>query len=463
MGESRLRSGHAVVLGGSMAGLLAARVLADHFRSVTLVERDELPTETANRRGVPQGRHTHGLLASGRDTLEQLFPGFSDDLVAQGAIAVDVLADARWFFEGAPLARPITEMKGLMSTRPFLEANVRARVRALPNVDVRTGCQAMSLVADERGTRVTGVRVQNGTSIDADLVVDATGRGSRAPQWLRTMGYQAPDEERVEIGVSYCTRFFKREPHHLNGDFAAIAPPTPDGKRGGVMLAQEGDRWTVTLIAHFVEGAGEDLESFRAFAAMLPSMDIHDVVNEAEPIGDAVRSKFPASVRCRYERLTVWPEGFVVMGDAICSFNPIYGQGMSVSALEALALGEVLAAGTQKVARRFFKRAARIVDGPWTTAVGNDLRMPEAVGPRSVIGNVINAYVARLHRVAQTDGELARRFMRVANLLDEPPALFAPSTVWRVLRPGRLRLAQERPSVQGAAPRTGRTQVGQVG
>ena len=460
MGESTLRSGHAVVLGGSMAGLLATRVLADHFTRVTLVERDELPTEAAHRRGVPQGRHTHGLLASGRDTLEQLFPGFSNDLVAHGAIPVDVLADARWFFEGGPLARPATEMKGLMSTRPLLEASVRVRVRALPNVTVRMGCQAMNVVADERGARVTGVRLQNGTSIDADLVVDATGRGSHAPQWLRTMGYPAPDEERVDVGLTYLTRFFKRERHHLDGDCAAITPPTPDGKRGGVMLAQEGDRWTVTLIAHFVEGAGEDLESFRAFAAMLPSMDIHDVVSVAEPIGDAVRSKFPASVRRRYERLTTWPDGFVVMGDAICSFNPIYGQGMSVSALEALALGDVLAASHDNVGRRFFTRAARIVDGPWTTAVGNDLRMPEAVGPRSAIGNVINTYVARLHRAAQTDGELARRFMRVANLLDEPPALFAPSTVWRVLRPGRRRQPQTRPEVLSAA---GRRQVGQVG
>ena len=127
---------------------------------------------------MPQGRHTHGLLASGRDTLEQLFPGFSDDLVAHGAIPVDVLADARWFFEGGPLARPATEMKGLMSTRPLLEASVRVRVRALPNVTVRMGCQAMNVVADERGARVTGVRLQNGTSIDADLVVDATGRAT---------------------------------------------------------------------------------------------------------------------------------------------------------------------------------------------------------------------------------------------------------------------------------------------
>lgn len=420
-----------------MAGLLTARVLTEHFARVTIIERDTLPTGPDHRRGVPQGHHTHGILASGRETLERLFPGFSQALIAEGAVPSDVLADCRWTFEGAPLARVKTGMNALMCTRPFLEAQVRARVLALPNVTLRVGQAASLLHENGHSARVTGVRLQSGEAITADLVVDATGRGSHAPQWLQAMGYDAPREERVEVALSYVTRFFRREPHHMDGDLAAITPPTPDGKRGGVMLAQEGNRWTVTLIAHFVEPAGTDIESFRAFTRHLASPDIHDVVSVAEPLGDPVSARFPASVRRRYERLTRWPDGFIVTGDAVCSFNPIYGQGMSVSALEALALGDVLAAGRSQVGTRFFSRAARIVDGPWTTAVGNDLRMPEAVGPRSAIGNVINAYVARLHRAAHTDGDLARRFMRVANLLDEPPALFAPSVLWRTLRPHR--------------------------
>ncbi|MFN7982140.1 MAG: hypothetical protein U0Q11_09800 [Vicinamibacterales bacterium] len=437
MPDSTPLSGHAVVLGGSMAGLLTARVLTDHFPRVTIVERDTFPAGPDHRRGVPQGHHTHGLLASGRDTLDHLFPGFSAALIAAGAVSGDVLGDCRWVFEGAPLARPRSDMRALMCTRPFLESQVRARVLALPSVSLMSGVQADGLEVDGRAARVTGVRLQGGDSISADLVVDATGRGSRAPQWLREMGFAAPSEDRVDVGLSYVTRFFRREVHHLQGDLAAIVPPTPHGKRGGVMLAQESNRWTVTLIAHFVEPAGSALESFRAFTRHLAVPDIHDVVSVAEPLGDAVGARFPASVRRRYERLTRWPEGFVVTGDAVCSFNPIYGQGMSVSALEAMALGDVLSSSRGDVGRRFFQRAARIVDGPWTTAVGNDLRMPEAGGPRSAISRVINAYVARLHRAAHTDGELSQRFMRVANLLDEPPALFAPRVVWRTLRPRR--------------------------
>jgi 2-polyprenyl-6-methoxyphenol hydroxylase-like FAD-dependent oxidoreductase len=325
-------------------------------------------------------------------------------------------------------------MDGLMASRPFFEAGVRARTLALPNVVRRDGCQAESLASSPGRDRVTGVTLTTGETLPADLVVDATGRGSHAPEWLQAIGYDTPKEERVEIGLGYTTRFFRRTPSHLDGDCGTVVPPTPAGKRGGVMIAQEGDRWTVTLIAHFVPPAPQEMAGFRWFASLLPSPDIHAVVRTAQPLGDAVTSRFPASVRRRYERLSRFPEGFVVTGDALCSFNPIYGQGMSVAALEAIALGETVAAGRTAIGRRFFKTAARIVDTPWMTAVGNDLRMPEAVGPRSPIVNAVNGYMARLHRAAHTDQALAGSFLRVANLLAPPTTLFAPSAAWRVLR-----------------------------
>lgn len=434
MAEGTSRTGRAVVLGGSMAGLLAARALSAHFETVTIVERDELPREAAHRRGVPQSHHTHGLLASGIGVLERLFPGLRADLVAAGAIACDSLRDLRWVFEGAPLAQHASGIDGLMLSRPCLEAAVRQRTFATPGIERRDGCQVEGLLASGAGDRITGVTLKDGTTIAADLVVDATGRGSRLPDWLTALGYDAPVEERVQIGLTYTTRFFRRRPDHLRGEAGAVVPPTPQGKRGGVMIAQEGDRWSVTLIAHFVPGAPMDLAGFVDFTTRLPTSDIHDVVAQAEPVSDPVSSKFPASVRRRYERLTRWPEGLATTGDAICSFNPIYGQGMSVSALEAIALGDVLAAGRHDIGRRFFRVAARIVDTPWTTAVGNDLRMPETVGPRTLAGRAINAYMASLHRAAHVDGELAIRFMRVANLLAPPTTLLAPSSAWRVVR-----------------------------
>ncbi|MFN8060171.1 MAG: hypothetical protein U0Q12_13530 [Vicinamibacterales bacterium] len=428
---------HAIVMGASMAGLLTARVLSTHFTKVTLVERDALPTGPDNRRGVPQGRHTHGLLASGRRVLDELFPGISTELLEAGAVPADLLRDSRWFFEGDHLARVASGLDGLLMSRPFLESAVRRRVLALPNVTLRQDTQVEGLVFGPTRSRVTGARV-TGEVLLADLVVDATGRASHAPQWLDAMGYDTPVEEKVEIALRYTTRLFRRRPTDLGGDRAVVIPPTPSGKRGGVMLAQEGDRWTVTLIAHFQDAPPADLPGFLEYARTLPSRDLHDVIRDAEPLGDGLSTRYLASTRRRYERLRRFPEGFLVVGDGISSFNPIYGQGMSVAALEVMELDAVLRGGSAELAKRFFARAAKVVDTPWAVAVGNDLRMPETIGPRSVAVSLVNWYLEKLHRAAHRDPELARAFLTVANLLAPPPSVMHPRLALRVLL-GQLR------------------------
>ena len=426
-------SGDAIVIGGSMAGLLACRVLADYYKRVILIERDTFPALGEQRRGVPQGKHSHGLLASGRQVLEDLFPGISNDLIEAGAVAGDVARDVRWFNEGGCLSRFPSGLQGLLMSRPFLEGMVRRRVLALKNVLAQEDCQVQGLAAtDDRG-RVTGVQISGGT-IAGDLIVDATGRGSHSPQWLESLGYGKPPEEKVEVALNYTTRFFRRQAHHLQGDVAAVIPPTPEGKRGGVMLAQEGDRWTVTLIAHFGGSAPGELAGFIEFARDLPARYIYDVVREAEPIGEPALTRFPASIRHRYEKLERFPAGYLVFGDAMSSFNPIYGQGMSVAALQALELNKTLSEGTQDLAQRFFARAATVVDIPWSIAVGNDLRMPEATGPRTFGVKLINWYMSKLHRAAHQDPVPALAFHRVANLLAPPPSVMAPRVALRVLK-----------------------------
>jgi 2-polyprenyl-6-methoxyphenol hydroxylase-like FAD-dependent oxidoreductase len=421
-----------------MAGLLATRVLSDHFETVTLVERDLLPEAAEHRRGVPQGRHTHGLLASGREVLDELFPGFSIAAIDQGGLPGDIVRDCRWFFQGGYLARPTSGLDGLLVSRPFLEQLVRSRVRELKNVAIRSHWQVAGLTSaaccgGPADRCITGIRIA-GSELPADLVVDASGRGSHTPQWLAALGYQAPVEERVEIDLRYTTRHFRRVPSQLGGDFGAIIPPTPFGKRGGVMIAQEGSRWTVTLIGHFGNQAPEDLPGFIEYARTIPHPAIYDVVRCAQPIGDAASARFPASLRRRYERLQRFPSNYLVMGDSVCSFNPIYGQGMSVAALEAKALGEILRARPRDMRRHFFARIARIVDIPWSIAVGNDLRMPETTGRRSAGVDAINWYMARLHRAAHHDATLSIAFHRVANLLDPPPSVMRPGIAMRVLR-----------------------------
>jgi 2-polyprenyl-6-methoxyphenol hydroxylase-like FAD-dependent oxidoreductase len=427
---------HAIVIGGSIAGLLAARVLADRYHQVTLLERDTFPAAGEQRRGVPQGRHTHGLLASGRQVLDQFFPGISNELIQAGAVTGDIVRDARWFNEGACLSRFTSGLQGVLVSRPLLEGVVRARVLGLANVHSRTECQVDGLTA--AGDRVTGVKLQ-GETLAADLIVDATGRGSHSPQWLEAIGFPHPQEERVEIALAYTTRWFRRHPQDLDGDVAAIVPPTPSGKRGGVMLAQEGDRGTVTLISHFGPCAPPELPGFIEYARTLPAPYIYEVVRKAEPISEPATARFPASLRRRYEKLDRFPDGYLVFGDAISSFNPIYGQGMSVSALQAVELAKELDSAAGNLGKRFFARASKVIDIPWSVAVGNDLRMPEAVGPRNAGIKFVNWYMSKLHKAAHHDAVPALAFHRVANLLAPPPSVMHPRVALRVLRGNVLR------------------------
>lgn len=449
---------HAIVIGGSIGGLLAARVLCAHFQRVTLIERDHFPEVAGeNRRGVPQGRHTHGLLASGGSVLAQLFPGLMEDLERCGGVPCDPVKDGYWFHEGASLAQVESGMRGLLVSRPLLEGFIRDRVLALPNLKCIQDSVVDGLFASEPD-RVTGVRI-GPQVIESDLVVDASGRGSHLPQWLATMAYPAPAEDRVEVSLAYSTRRFRRVPEHLTGKTIAIVPPTPAGKRGGVMIAQEGGTWTVTLISHFRQAPPLDLDGFIEYARSLPSPLIYDVVSNAEPVGEGVPARFPASVRRRYENLEKFPKGLLVLGDAICSFNPIYGQGMSVSALESLVLDEVLQKDFQDLAKSFFQRAARVVDTPWSIAVGNDLRMPEAKGTRTLAGSFINWYVSRLHRAAHSDEECSLAFHRVANLLEPPPSLMRPGLIAKVMLRGLFNAGQDSRRIESSNQRPHDTAV----
>ena len=423
---------HAIVIGASMGGLLAARVLSDYYQRVTLIEKDHFPSPGGHRRGVPQSRHTHGLLAAGYRTLETLFLGIGQDIMDAGGVPGDVVETGRWFHEGGYLRQVKSGLDGALLSRPLLESIVRRRALANDKISVMEGVEVSGLKQASKGV-VAGLELQDGRELSADLIVESCGRASKGIEWLEALEYAAPKVEKVEIALAYTTRIFRREPSHLGGNLAAIIPPTPEGKRGGVILAQENSTWTVTLLSYFGQPAPSDLAGFREFAATLPAPDIAEVLCLAQPIGDAQGMRFPASIRKRYEHLDRFPEGYLAFGDSICSFNPIYGQGMSSAALQALALGEALKADRHNLAKRFFAQAAKVVDIPWSIAVGNDLRMPETIGPRNAGVNFVNWYIAKLHKAAHKDAELTVAFLKVANLLAPPPSVMHPRLAWRVL------------------------------
>jgi len=429
----------AIVIGGSMSGLLAARVLTDHFKEVLLFDRDVFSQRIEFRRGVPQGQHAHALLSSGRQVLDGLFPGFRDELVGQGAIRAEYLK-VRWFDNGVYHTK-FDGLEGLLVSRPRLEAHVRNRVSTRANLSVKTTHDVDSLVFD--GTRVTGVVVVGSPggaieTVTADLVVDATGRGSQSPIWLDRAGFPRPKEEAVRVGLGYTTRIYRRAADHLNGDLVMICPSAPPHRRGGVAIAMEGDRWMVTLFGMLGDHPPTDPEGFLSFAKTLPAPDIHALISTAEPMTDPVPFKFPQSTRRHYERIERFPEGYLVFGDAFCSFNPIYGQGMSSAALQAAELEKCLTAGDASLAQRFFKAASAVVDAPWTMAVGGDLRYQEVEGERSGMVKFVNWYIGKLHIAAAGDPKVALAFHRVANLLDPPPSLMQPSMALRILQ-GNLR------------------------
>lgn len=452
----RSNSDHAVVLGASLAGLLTARVLAEHYKQVTMVERDALPPAGQHRKGVPHGRHLHGLHPRGREILDELFPDFTAEVTAAGAVCCDVLADGRWQLSGHQLRQRHAGLPALLTSRPFLEGHVRERVFGLPNVQVLDGHAAAGLTAAQGGRRVTGARVSDAEGrlavIEADLVVDATGRGSRAPRWLVELGYQAPAQDRVEINLGYATRTYRLRPGAMNGDRLILTVGTLAHPRFGALAAIEGGRHMLTLGGICGDHPPIDPAGFTDFVSGLPTGSIATALAEAEPLDEPVPFRFPASTRNRYERLHDFPAGLLVIGDAVCSFNPVYGQGMTAAAMQALALRRYIGAGIPDAPRRFFRDIASVIDIPWDIAVGADLAFPQVPGPRSAKVRLVNAYLPRLHEAAVEDGALAVAMIKVIGLKSRPEGLMRPDRMLRVLRGGLRRPAD---SAGAARPRPG--------
>ncbi|HEV2258738.1 MAG TPA: FAD-binding monooxygenase [Streptosporangiaceae bacterium] len=362
----------AVVLGASMAGLLAARVLAERFEQVVVIERDVLPPAGEHRRGVPHGRHLHGLHPRGREILEELFAGFTDTLTAAGAVCGDVLGNVRWQLSGHQLRQANIGLPGLLASRPFLEGHLRAMVQRLPQLRLleQTSVSGLTVTADKR--TVTGVEVRgpgggSPAPVPASLVVDATGRGSRTPAWLAGLGYQRPAQKRVEIGLGYATRTYRLRPGAMGGDQVILTAGTPANPRAGFLAVTGGGRHMLTVAGICGDYPPTDPAGFGDFVAALPSGDIAAAIAGAEPLDDPVPFRFPASVRHRYERLASFPAGLLVIGDAVCSFNPVYGQGMTVAAAQAMTLRGLLARSAVPDARRYFRAITAAIDVAWTS------------------------------------------------------------------------------------------------
>lgn len=427
---------HAVVVGASMGGLLAARVLTEGFERVTVLERDELPPAGQARKGVPQGRHGHGLHPRGLQVLEDLFPGFSAEVAADGAPLFATTA-IRGVLGGHEIRRADVGAPLLSTSRPFLEGHVRRRVADTDRIGIIDGCDVVGPMVSGSGDRLTGVRVlrrRGGSAeeaLDADLVVDATGRAGRALRWLDQLGSPRPAADELHVGVAYATRHVRLPAGALGDDRIVVVGPQP-GRLTGMYLAEQERGWSIlTVFGYEGQEPPRDPDGFTRFVADVAPADLVDALSDAEPLSDVFTHRLPSSLRRRYERLDRFPDGFLVFGDAICSFNPIYGQGMTVAALQAVALRRELQR-RRFSALRFFRAAARPVGDAWDLATGSDLSLPEVPGPRTPKAKVLNAYVDRVLQAAERDATVSRAFLRTIGMLDRPPSLLRPSIALRV-------------------------------
>ncbi|WP_254922819.1 FAD-dependent oxidoreductase [Rhodococcus sp. OK302] len=441
---------YAVVIGAGMGGLLAARVLSEFFDDVTVVERDALPDTPVARRCVPQARHVHVLTTRGRNAMEELFPGLTEDLLGCGAPNGDIQADFRWVADGHRLAKGVSGIPVLMVSRPLVEWYLRNLVQALPNVEIIDRCTARRITTDPQHRRVTGLAVSvpskniADTVIACDLVIDASGRSSESQGWLESLGFNRPREEKLPIHLAYGTRRYRREASHLDGDLGVGVMGTPELPRGGLVVAQENDDWVVTLAGYADDEPPLDAEGFVDYARSLPAPEFGELLSHAHPLDEGVRYRVPSTVRRHFESAPL-PDGYIPFGDTMCCFNPVYGQGMTVAALEALILRRCLqreshhVRDNHRVTARFLRNSRPLLDEAWEMACNTDLRMPFIEGKRTAKIRMTNAYVARVHRAAATDPRVGTAFWRVTNLLAHPNSLMSPPTLARVLWANRHR------------------------
>jgi 2-polyprenyl-6-methoxyphenol hydroxylase-like FAD-dependent oxidoreductase len=434
----------AIVLGASMGGLLAARALADFFRTVTVVERDVLPDDPANRRGVPQGRHVHALLPRGAQTLDELFPGILNELVTGGAPVWDD-ADMSTLYlslngheikRSGKFAVDGKAMAMYMASRPFLECHVRRRLQAIENVTIQGGQDVAELTSTTDRKRVTGVRVidrvgGNEQELMADLVIDAMGRAAHTPAFLESLGYGRPVEDHIVMHTTHASQLLRIPPGTLKEKMALISA-APGRPTGMFLFGYENDSWIFTVFGMVGHEPPRDLDRMLSFAREYAPAHLLAAVQAGEPIAPVVQHRMPSSQWRRYDKMRRFPHGLLVCGDAICSFNPIYGQGMSVAALDALASRDCLRRGVSDVAGRYFRATAKSIGVAWQIAAGSDLAFPEVKGRRTPSMCMTSRLVDWIQTACESDALVASQFFRVTNLVDPPARLLHPLFLYRV-------------------------------
>jgi 2-polyprenyl-6-methoxyphenol hydroxylase-like FAD-dependent oxidoreductase len=448
----------AIAIGGSIAGLLAARILSDYFEQVIVLDRDRLPTTSSPRRGVPQSVQPHVLFTQGYRILEDLFPGIGKDLRAAGAVPIDWGKEFHYFNQGHWNATTddASELLSFTCTRPLLEGVIRQHVQRLPNVELREYCRVVGLVGDtystkaaQRATRhISGVCLaskQNSQSqtLSAQLTVDASGRSTQAPAWLKALGITPPPVTRIDAGLGYATRRYRIPANRQTPWKVLLVSQEPPTKtRLGYLAQVENNEWIATLGGYEHDYPPLDNQGFLNFAQTLADPAFYQTIHSAEPVSDVLAHRATANRLHHYEQIEM-PMGFIALGDAVCALCPVYGQGMTVSALSAQVLERWLQSSKKDNrplnCSQFQTLLAHSNAFPWSVAIGQDSQFPSAhahAPASNPVSRLFQAYLAQLLRLAHHDADVHVRFMAMAHMVTSPLSLFSPPLIWKSMKKG---------------------------
>ncbi len=440
----------AIVIGGSIAGLLTARVLLDHFDQVTLLEQDQLPDGPDIRPGVPQAQHVHALLLHGYHLVESLFPNLTTDLTVLGAQVLDWTNDWKFLTMWAWMPQHKSNLKGLICSRLLLEWYLRQQLLLQPGFNLKDQTQAKSLIGNHN--RITGVVINSKTTgsntpLQADLVIDASGRRSQLPDWLMDLGYGPIETTEVNSFLGYASRWYSYPPENaIEGIIIASKPGHT--RRGGVIYPVENNRFVLTLSGFEKDYPGNQENEFLDFAKSLRDPAIYTVIQQAKPLSPIHCYRGTSNCLRHYEKLKAMPAGLVTLGDAACAFNPSYGQGMTVASLGAILLGNCLHAHSRRhsgaktnlnseFSLRFQRKLSKTIALPWLMATGEDFRWEMTTGKRpNWLTRKIQGYFDRVVLAANGDTKIHNDFIQVAHMARSPSILFHPRTLWKVLTQG---------------------------
>jgi 2-polyprenyl-6-methoxyphenol hydroxylase-like FAD-dependent oxidoreductase len=437
----------ALVIGGSIAGLLSARILSDFFDEVLIIEKDQKSPKDLSRTGVPQGLHGHALLKSGEEILTELFPGIVDELITDGSVQSDFTRELAWNHHGSWKMKYHAGISIIQQSRPFLEWHIKRRLEMIPNVNFIYEAVAKRLLMNTEHSEVKGIEIQKEgepiTPLLADFVVDASGAGSSTANWLQLLDFEPPKKTEVRVNLFYASRIFSSLsiPKNDWGNLL-VYPNPPFQNRGGSISPIENKRWMVSLLGYGVDSPPRNGEEFLQYSKNLEHPDVYEAIKDARPETDVSVYRFPSLRRFHYEKLKRFPNGLVVIGDAFCRIDPVFGQGMSIAALEAIAFKKELQKARQKntlhqISVNTHRSFSKIIDVPWLIALTEDFRFNHTVGSKPFGIPLLKWYVKRVILACENNQHVYGRLINVLQLKAHPVSLFDPSTLKAVLLPNK--------------------------